>query len=295
MRVLITGSSGQLGQSLSIQKNHPHKLIAFSRTQLDITDADKLNAVLNETKSDVVINLAAYTNVDKAETEMDLAFAVNSTAVKNLAQLTNQHEIPIIHLSTDYVFSGDKGSSYLETDTPNPVNVYGKSKLAGEIAIRECNPKHIILRSSWIFSDKGKNFLNTILQMAKQQKTISVVNDQIGGPTCADDLASFLIKLLNQLPAFADSDWGVYHYSGAPYVSWFEFAQEIICRLESDGSNTNETRVISISTKDYASVAVRPANSCLSTEKVQNRFGITPPDWRYKLKQLVPDASSNMP
>jgi dTDP-4-dehydrorhamnose reductase len=208
MLALITGASGQLGQSLLMQKNHQHELIAFNRDQLDITNFDRLTDVFEKSKPDVLINLAAYTNVDKAETEIDLAFAVNAIAVKNLAQLTNQYEIPIIHLSTDYVFSGDKGSPYLESDTPNPVNVYGKSKLAGEVAIRECNPKHIILRSSWIFSDKGKIFLNTILQMAKQQKTISVVNDQIGGPTSAGDLASFLIKPLNQLPAFADNDWG---------------------------------------------------------------------------------------
>ncbi len=292
MRALITGASGQLGQSLLMQKNHQHELIAFNRDQLDITNFDRLTDVFEKSKPDVLINLAAYTNVDKAETEIDLAFAVNAIAVKNLAQLTNQYEIPIIHLSTDYVFSGDKRSPYLETDTPNPVNVYGKSKLAGEVAIRECNPRHIILRSSWIFSDKGKNFLNTVLQLAKQQKTIFVVNDQIGGPTCADDLASFLIELLNQLPAFADSDWGVYHYCEAPYVSWFEFAQEILCQLESSGSNTNETRVISISTKDRSSLVVRPANSCLGTEKVQNRFGIIPPDWRYKLKQLMPDIPS---
>lgn len=295
MRALITGETGQLGQSLLMQKNHQHELIAFNRDQLDITSIEQLNRVLNELKPDVVINLAAYTNVDKAETEMNLAFAVNATAVKNLAQLTNQHEIPIIHLSTDYVFSGDKGSPYLETDIPNPVNVYGKSKLAGEIAVRECNAKHIILRSSWIFSDKGNNFFKTILRLAKQQQRVSVVSDQIGGPTYADDLACFLIELLNHLSGFSQNDWGVYHYCGAPYVSWFEFAQEIICQIESSGIKAHEVKVTPISTKDFMSVAVRPANSCLSTEKIQNRFGIAPPDWRYKLKQLIYDVPSNMP
>ena len=294
MRVLITGASGQLGQSLLMQKNHLHELIAFSRTQLDITDADQLNTFIKESKPDVVINLAAYTAVDQAETNIDAAFAVNAEAVKNIAKITNHHQIPIIHLSTDYVFSGDKELPYLETDIPNPINVYGKSKLAGEIAIRKHNPMHIIVRSSWVFSAIGKNFLKTILRLTQEKKEISVVNDQIGGPTCADDLASFLIVLLNQLNKFSDTDWGVYHYCGTPYVSWFEFAQEIINQLDSKSVDLLNARIIPISSRQYAG-ATRPANSSLNMEKAQARFGVAPSDWRYKLKQLIVPATFNMP
>ena len=294
MRVLITGASGQLGQSLLMQKNHLHELIAFSRTQLDITDADQLNTFIKESKPDVVINLAAYTAVDQAENNIDAAFAVNAEAVKNIAKITNSHQIPIIHLSTDYVFSGDKELPYLETDIPNPINVYGKSKLAGEIAIREYNPMHIIVRSSWVFSAIGKNFLKTILRLTQEKKEISVVNDQIGGPTCADDLASFLILLLNQLNQFSDSDWGVYHYCGTPYVSWFGFAQEIINQLDFKSVDLPNARIIPISSRQYAG-ATRPANSRLNMEKAQVRFAIPSIDWRYKLKQLVVPAFVSMP
>ncbi len=294
MRALITGASGQLGQSLLMQKNHLHELIAFSRAQLDITKADQLNAILEESKPDVVINLAAYTAVDQAEINIDAAFAVNAVAVKNMAKITNRFQIPIIHLSTDYVFSGDKDEPYLETDIPNPINVYGKSKLSGEIAIREHNPMHIIVRSSWVFSARGKNFLKTILQLTEEKKEISVVNDQIGGPTCADDLASFLIVLLNQLNKFYDSDWGVYHYCGTPYVSWFEFAQDIINQLDSKSVDLPSARVIPIASRQYAG-ATRPANSRLNMEKAQVRFGVAPSDWRYKLKQLIALEPFNIP
>lgn len=294
MRALITGASGQLGQSLLMQKNHLHELIAFNRAQLDITDADQLNAMLEESKPDVVINLAAYTAVDHAETNIDAAFAVNAEAVKNIAKITHSHQIPMIHLSTDYVFSGDKESPYLETDIPNPINVYGKSKLAGEIAICKHNPMHIIVRSSWVFSARGKNFLKTVLRLAEEKKEIFIVSDQIGGPTCADDLASFLIALLNQLNKFSDTDWGVYHYSGTPYVSWFEFAQEIINQRDSKSVGLPSARVIPISSRQYAG-ATRPANSRLNMEKAQVRFGVAPSEWRYKLKQLVVLPSFNMP
>ncbi len=294
MRALITGASGQLGQSLLMQKNHLHELIAFNRAQLDITDADQLNAILEESKPDVVINLAAYTAVDQAETNIDATFAVNAEAVKNMAKITNRYQIPIIHLSTDYVFSGDKESPYVEADIPNPINVYGKSKLAGEIAIREHNSQHIIVRSSWVFSARGKNFLKTVLRLAEEKKEISIVSDQIGGPTCADDLASFLIVLLNQLNKFSDSDWGVYHYCGTPYVSWFEFAQEIINQLDSKSLDLPSIRIIPISSRQYAG-ATRPANSRLNMEKTQVRFGDAPSDWRYKLKQLIAIEPFNIP
>lgn len=294
MRALITGASGQLGQSLLMQEHNLHELIAFSRAQLEITNADQLNAIIEESKPDVVINLAAYTAVDQAEANIDSAFAVNAGAVKNIAKITNHHQIPVIHLSTDYVFSGDKESPYVEADIPNPINVYGKSKLAGEIAIREHNPQHIIVRSSWVFSAIGKNFLKTILRFTQEKKEISVVADQIGGPTCADDLASFLIVLLNQLNKFSDTDWGVYHYCGTPYVSWFEFAQEIINQLDSKSVDLPIARVIPISSRQYAG-ATRPANSRLNMEKAQVRFGVAPSDWRYKLKQLIALEPFNIP
>jgi len=285
MKVMITGSSGQIGKHLTAQlKNTAHNITALSHQELDITDANKTHDAMNIYLPDVVVNLAAYTSVELAENNIRKAFLVNEKGSENIAKESSKINAILIHLSTDYVFSGKKLSLYKETDTPDPINIYGKSKFAGELAIATHNPRHIILRTSWVFSDEGENFYKKILKVAEDESSISVVSDQMGGPTYAGDVAVAIIKMIDKIKHFLSTDWGVYHYSGEPYVSWLEFAQEIF-KIHSNGEH-KRLEVMAISSTEYPSKAKRPANSRLSNQKIVECLGVEPSNWRRALKDI---------
>ncbi len=286
MKILITGASGQIGQHLiPLLATTHHEFIAPPRRALDITDAINTQTAITAYKPELIINLAAYTAVDLAESNTDLAFAINSWGTENVARASAAIGAAIIHISTDYVFSGRKSTAYTEEDEPSPINVYGKSKLAGEQAVAKLNPRHLILRTSWVFSRKSKNFFTTMLSLANKKEAISVVDDQIGSPTYAQDVARTIIHLVNQLESFCDYDWGTYHYAGAPYASWFSVADYIFKGLQRSGATL--PKIMSISTARYNSVAKRPANSCLATQKITKNFEIMPSHWQARLDDLL--------
>ena len=277
MKILITGINGQVGSALVRQANEQgHEIVAISREQWDMAQGpEQGEELVLEAKPDLVINPAAYTNVDGAEDDEVTALKVNADAPRALAKGCKQLDIPIFHVSTDYVFDGTKEKPYVETDQTNPINAYGRTKLAGELAVQKRTKKYIILRTSWVFSKDGKNFVNTILRLAKERDELKVVNDQFGGPTSAECIA----KVLLQFATKHKEHWGIYHYSGQPFVSWFEFAKKIVEQSVKDGLLTKAPVIKSCGSDEFPVKAERPKNSRLSQEKLESLFSHTLYDW----------------
>jgi len=281
-KLLITGANGQLATAL---QHHPlaqsFQLIPCSRAELDITDEAAVTRVLDAHQPTIVINTAAYTAVDKAQNEPSQAMLVNAIGAKNLAQYCGAKRIPLIHLSTDYVFDGKQQRPYQEDDQPHPINVYGETKLLGEQAIREHCGEHVILRISGVFSEFGNNFLKTMLRLANEKETLDVVDDQITCPTYTGDIATALFTIARQ-PV-----WGTYHYCSAPPISWFHFAAEIIAKAQSIRT-LMVSRVNAISSAHYPTAAKRPAYSVLDCAKIKRDYGLTTPSWQRAVQQIVP-------
>ncbi len=279
--VLITGANGQLGISLqSIAENYPNYTCFFAaKSVLDISNFNAVSNFVNENKINIIINCAAYTAVDKAEDEFGLATEINHLAVENLAEVSKKYIIKLIHISTDYVFDGASKIPYLETAITNPTNNYGKSKLEGEKALLKVNPENsVIIRTSWLYSLHGTNFVNTMLRLFKSNKTVKVVSDQIGSPTNANDLANFLFTII---PSIKNKEVETYHYSNKGTCSWFQFAQEIAKITNS------ECNVVPILSKDFNSKVKRPKYSLLNTDKVQQVFKVEILSWQDSLKQCL--------
>lgn len=285
MKILVIGSNGQLGQHLSqALLKSPWRFVLLTHQDLDISSAESAFKFVTENNPNIVINVAAYTAVDKAETHPELAYAVNTHGAGFLASAAKSINAAIIHISTDYVFSGDSQGTYKEEDATAPVNVYGHSKRAGESAIIQANPQHLILRTSWIFSEYGNNFFRTMQRLGRERDEIAVVNDQFGGPTYAGDLADTILKIVAHFQTTGALDWGIYHYCGQPYVSWFEFTQEIFAHSPTGHPSPS---IIPISTADYSAAAKRPFNSRLNCTKIHTTFGIEPGDWKSAIKDLA--------
>ncbi|MEZ9923949.1 dTDP-4-dehydrorhamnose reductase [Vibrio breoganii] len=286
MRVLVTGCNGQVGHCLVNQLHNNVELLAVDREELDITSRDAVFTLVSEFKPDFIINAAAHTAVDKAEEEVDLSYAVNCDGPKYLAEAANNVGGTVLHISTDYVFPGNKQGVYSEEDKTGPLGVYGKSKLAGELALAGANERHIILRTAWVFGEHGNNFVKTMLRLGKDREALNIVGDQYGGPTYAGDIAQALIAIMNKASADDDSSlYGVYHFSGAPHVSWYEFAQEIFQQAETKQLLKAPT-LTSITTDMYPTPAVRPENSKMNCDKIQHNFGIEPSDWQAALENI---------
>ncbi|MCH9637308.1 dTDP-4-dehydrorhamnose reductase [Rickettsiella endosymbiont of Litargus connexus] len=285
-KILLTGANGQVGNEIvNLAKNRNLKLYSFTRTQLNITNLEQIEYVLATIKPHYIINAAAYTAVDKAEKENKLAFSINSLGVENLAKIAQEYDIPLLHISTDYIFDGQKKNVYLEEDEAQPLSVYGKSKLSGENLLREIWHKHIILRVSWVFGSYGNNFVKTILRLANERTELRIIADQKGAPTYAGDIAQTLLKIVKFLYS-NQFEWGTYHYTGTPALSWYEFAKKII----DDAQQLNHLmvkKVIPIATLDYPSIALRPANSELSCDRITRVFDIKPNNWFLGLKKVV--------
>jgi len=282
MKVLITGASGQLG--LCIQDRFPSSwsLKATGHSQLDISNKEQIEFVIKSFQPNVIVNTAAYTSVDRAEQEPENANLVNHIGGRHLAELSTQYNIRLIHISTDYVFDGKKQTSYLETDLTNPTNVYGQTKLLGEQAILSSNPWAVILRTSWVFSEYGNNFVKTMLRLAKEKKNLSVVSDQFGCPTYAGDLAEVIITIIKR----NNIDGGIYHYCGDSSVSWYEFSVIIFDLLFKHNLLQEMINLTALDSTDYKTLAIRPINSVLSCEKL-HQLGFTSSNWRYQLELLM--------
>ncbi|MFS1510718.1 MULTISPECIES: dTDP-4-dehydrorhamnose reductase [unclassified Vibrio] len=288
MRVLITGCYGQVGSCLTQQlvNNGNITLCGLDREHLDITNQKAVSAAVAEFQPTVIINAAAHTAVDKAEEEVDLSYAINRDGPKYLAEAAQSVGAAILHISTDYVFEGNKVGEYVETDTTNPQGVYGQSKLAGEIAVAEACDKHIILRTAWVFGESGNNFVKTMLRLGENRDALSIVGDQFGGPTYAGDIASALIQIAKRITQGEAVEYGVYHYSGLPHVSWFDFAESIFDIAVEKGVLAKKPRLTSITTEQYPTPAKRPSNSRLSTHKITQAFSVEVSDWKAALNNI---------
>jgi len=288
MKVLVIGSSGQLARSLVREaSNKDMTLDAMGRTGLDLEHPDIVERLGTIKKPDVVVNAAAYTAVDKAESEPDRAMAVNADGVEQLALFCEQHLIPLVHISTDYVFDGSNIEPYSEADPVSPLGVYGRSKLAGERRVARVCSRHIILRTAWIYSPFGNNFVKTMLRLAETRNEISVVADQIGNPTYAPHLARAILSLVPQIIAQGPNSeiWGTFHATAAGEASWYDFACEIFRQSEKLGQPA--VTVHPITSAQYPTPATRPANSRLDCSKLRQVFGLELPDWREGTTQCV--------
>lgn len=272
-KILVTGANGQIGRHLVKQLTGKVTLLATNKQTLDITNCQAVFATVQKFQPHIIINAAAYTQVDKAETEPEQAIAVNVNGAKHLAQAAQSIDAALLHISTDYVFDGTKQTPYTETDTPNPINVYGKSKLAGEQAVTAACKKSTIVRTSWVFSAYGNNFVKTILHLAQTQDTIQVVSDQIGGPTYAGDIAGFLVKIAGTIASGAWFDYGIYHYCSTPYVSRYEFAKIILAQASRQGVLCNISSLSSVRTGFDPTMASRPASAALDCQKATQNLG----------------------
>ncbi|MEZ9835247.1 dTDP-4-dehydrorhamnose reductase [Vibrio breoganii] len=286
MRVLVTGCNGQVGHSLVQQLTGRVELLAVDRVDLDITSQNDVEALVSRFKPDFIVNAAAHTAVDKAEEEEALSYAVNCDGPKFLAESAARVGATLLHISTDYVFPGNKVGVYSEDDATGPLGVYGKSKLAGELAILDKTDKYIILRTAWVFGQHGHNFVKTMLRLGEERDVLNIVGDQYGGPTYAGDIACAFISMMNQLSKDGDSSrYGIYHFSGAPHVSWCEFA-EVIFEEAEEGGLLKAPKITSITTEMYPTPATRPANSKMDCAKIESAFNIKPSDWHLALKNI---------
>ena len=274
MKILVLGSKGQLGQCLNDQfAITEHEVVYTSRGQIDIAEFEVTKAQILEISPDIVINATAYTAVDKAEEERQAAVRINHLAVANISSICYQLDCWLIHVSTDYVFDGNSEVPYKEDNPTNPQGVYGDSKLKGEAAIEASGCKYLIMRTAWVYSEYGNNFLKTMLRLSADRDELSIVGDQIGCPTYAQDIAKSIVSILSCLD-LKDSSSGIYHYCGDEPCSWYDFARAIFLEAEVRGLKT-PPYVPSIATADYPTPAVRPAYSVLDCSKIERRFDVT--------------------
>ncbi|MFN3213095.1 MAG: dTDP-4-dehydrorhamnose reductase [Henriciella sp.] len=286
-KLLCIGKSGQVARALKERHAaYDLELTAMGRPEVDLADPDSLKRAIELASPDLVVNAAAYTAVDQAETEKEAAFAINAEGVGTLAALCAANDVPLIHISTDYVFDGEGSAPFLETGTPAPINVYGASKLEGEVRLRDTHAAHIILRTSWVYSPYGGNFVKTMLRLAQEKGSASVVDDQIGCPTSAHEIAEAILAISQRIFEDPSPDlFGTYHFSAAGEASWADVAAFIFELYEArTGCKIGLNRIPS---SDYPTPAARPRNSRLDTRKITDTFGIRPQPWRDGVRETV--------
>ncbi|MEO5990334.1 MAG: dTDP-4-dehydrorhamnose reductase [Ferruginibacter sp.] len=275
--ILVTGGRGQLGSCIKEIKDDNYNIIYTDYDQLDISDLNQVNLFFESQQIDYCINCAAYTAVDHAEQEQEKAYQINELGAKNLALACKTHHTTLIHISTDFVFDGEETGSYTEIDDTHPISVYGDSKLKGEIAIKEILEKYFIIRTSWLYSEHGNNFLKTMLRLAEDRNVLNVVGDQIGTPTYAPDLADVIYKIIKT----ESVDYGLYHFSNEGVASWYDFAKAIF-RIKG-----KEIKVNAINTIAYPTPAKRPKFSVLDKTKIKNTLNVEIPYWGDSLKTCM--------
>ncbi len=283
-KILVTGANGQLGMELRelSNANSSFEFIFLGKEELPIHQAEAIRNSFKKIQPQYCINCAAYTNVDKAEEEIEIAFQINATAVGLLAEICKEYSTKFIHLSTDYVFDGFANTPYLETAPTNPQSIYGSSKLEGEKQAIEFNSDSIIIRTSWVYSSYSKNFVKTMLRLMNEKKEINVVYDQIGSPTYAADLAALILKMITIIQSNSEKQFsGIYNFSNSGIISWYEFALAIKEITESD------CKINSVSSAEFVTKAVRPSYSVFDKEKIQTVFEIQLKDWKVSLKSCL--------
>ena len=298
-KILLTGVNGQVGHALKTKLAEyeglsQFEILALSREQLDLTKAQDIRRIVRDIKPDLIINPAAYTAVDKAESEPELAYAINATAAQILAEEAARLNAALIHFSTDYVYDGTKSSIYVETDDVNPVSIYGKSKLAGEEAIRAVCLPHLILRTSWVYGAYGKNFLKTILRLAAERDSLRIVGDQFGAPTSSESIADGVVQLVQAWQPQQENQSGIYHFTNTGETSWHGFSCEIVNEYNRLSAAKNwpalkvgVKNIDSITTADYPTPAARPENSRLDNTKLKKALNAALPSWQAGLQQVM--------
>ena len=294
MNVVVLGAKGQLGRCLSDQLvGTNHKVTLAAREDIDIADLDSIKAKLITLNPDVVINASAYTAVDKAEEEADKANEVNNIAVGHLARVCADMSSVLIHISTDYVFDGLSETPYKESIQPNPQSVYGNTKLLGELAIQASGCDYLIIRTAWVFSEYGNNFLKTMLRLGKERDKLSVVGDQIGCPTYAQDIAKAILTILKGIES-KNACWGIYHYCGEEVTSWFGFAEAIFDEAKQANLISKSPELAKITTAEFPTPATRPAYSVLDTTNILTDWAVQPSDWKSAIKLAIGNISSEL-
>ena len=281
-RILVTGAGSQLGKTLRMMKIKDYDIDFQTKYTLDISKKKEVKAFFKDNRYDYCFNFAAYTDVNKAEFQPAKCLKVNVKGVENLAKAARKYDFTLVHISTDYVFDGQKNTPYTETDVPNPLNVYGASKLLGEQIVKMCLDKYFIIRTSWLYSPYNNNFVKTILRLSKKDKPLRLINDQTGTPTYAQDLVDFILYLLQQTEAHpGENHYGLYHFSNKGKTNWYEFGQSI---LKLSGK---QNEVIPISSAMFDSPAKRPAYSVLSKKKIKKTFGYKARHWETALQDFM--------
>ena len=287
MKVLAVGSNGQLGRELCRRgEKEGIDMVALDLPEFDITDFFTVKEKVSQAGISLVINAAAYTAVDQAESEPELAFAVNRDGPAYLASFCAEIGIPLVHISTDYVFDGRKKGPYLETDPASPLGVYGKSKAEGEMEVRGHLQEHIVLRTAWLYGIDGQNFVKTMLRLGKEKEMLRVVADQYGCPTYAADLAEAILEIAAQIGEGCDINWGTYHYCGKGVTTWHGFAEKIF-DLAKKHDSLKVKKVVPITTDEYPTPAKRPANSALDCCLITKHFDINPRPWQEGLDDMI--------
>lgn len=289
-RILLIGSAGQLGQELVHVLPQIGNVVAINRRNLDLAYPDAIRQAITQSEPDVIVNAAAYTAVDRAESEPDLAHQINAVAPQVMAEAAQQSGGLLVHISTDYVFDGKTNCPYTESDQPNPLGVYGATKLAGEEAIRQFSERHIILRTAWVYSTYGKgNFVKTMLRLATEREELRVVEDQIGTPTWACDIAQAIAALLEKvaLPTVEPVFQETVHFTNGGVASWYDFAVAIVEEASALEFPIQVKRIVPIQTKEYPTAAQRPAFSVLNNRKLRSILGTYPPHWRSSLREML--------
>jgi len=289
MKIVLFGAGGQLGRTfMDVAQFHKINVSAYARSEADITNENTVLAILQEEKPDYVVNAAAYTAVDKAETEHELAFQINEAAVKNIALACKKYNTTLIHLSTDYVFDGEKNSAYVEDDTSNPINVYGLSKWKGEEVVRQTLEQYIILRVSWVFGLYGNNFVKTMLKLGREREAFNIVSDQVGCPTSTENISEIILEIINHLETKESNPFGTYHYCDSPVTNWHAFANKIFSEAKKY-QPLKIKQVNAIKAVDYPTPAKRPMNSQMNCELIKSTFNIEQRSWEQSLNKLVKD------
>jgi dTDP-4-dehydrorhamnose reductase len=294
-KILVTGRNGQIGHELLRALKPLGEVIGVDREAMDLADADSIRGAIREANPAIIVNAAAYTAVDKAETEAGLAMRINGIAPGIMAEEAARAGALLVHFSTDYVFDGAKKTPYREADVAKPLNSYGRSKLAGEAAVRASGARHLIFRASWIYSARGSNFVRTMLRLAREQNELRIVNDQVGAPTWARSVADMTARALKAYcdnPGRREEFGGLYHLAARGAVSWYEFAEAIFARAQTMDARVKAPRLIPIPSSEYPLAARRPANSRLSTARLRTAFGIVPPRWDVALRQCFEELGN---
>jgi dTDP-4-dehydrorhamnose reductase len=289
MRIFLTGKNGQLGYQLDHDLKNTHEVISMDRNALDLVNTQLIEDTILKIKPDLIINAAAYTNVDKAEKEKDIAYQVNALAPKSLAKSAKELDIPVIHISTDYIFDGSKKDSYEEDDIANPLSVYGETKWQGEELVR-LNPKHFILRTSWVFSHHGHNFLKAIFKLAHEKKSLNVVNDQWGSPTSVKTLSKAIQIIISNLQEKNNLNvFGTYHVTSDGETNWYLYAKKTLDILESLNVELKlkKNDLHAITSSQYPQDAIRPKNSRLNNKKFKKIFMIELPEWENEVENTL--------